>query len=113
LLGSCFLLASLGLGLTISAIARAQFVAAMVSLIVGFLPAFFLSGLLFDLESMPEFIQKVSLIIPARYFVQISQTLFMAGNVGAVLWPAGAILAGMAALLLGITRVKVKGRLPQ
>lgn len=109
---SLFLLASLGLGLLISSATRVQFVAAMVSVISGFLPAFFLSGLLFDLESTPAVIQAISHVIPARYFVTISQTLFLAGNVWSVLLPAAAVLASMTVVLLVLVRRRLTGRLP-
>lgn len=112
-LSGLFLLASLGLGLLISSAFRVQFVAAMVSVIAGFLPAFFLSGLLFDLESTPRLVQIISYIIPARYFVIISQTLFLAGNVWSMLLPAAGLLAVMAIVLLGATRKKLVRRLPQ
>lgn len=110
-LSSCFLLASLGLGLFISAAARVQFIAAQVSLIAGFLPAFFLSGLLFDLESTPKLVQWISHIIPAKHFVTISHTLFLAGDVYSVLMPSGLILAGMAALFFFLARRKMSLRL--
>ena len=112
-LSGLFLLASLGIGLLISSASRVQFVAAMVSVIAGFLPAFFLSGLLFDLESTPKLVQIISYIIPARYFVIISQTIFLAGNVWSTLLPAAGLLAVMAAVLLGATRKKLVRRLPQ
>ncbi len=110
---SLFLLASLGIGLLISSASRVQFVAAMISVIAGFLPAFFLSGLLFDLESTPKLVQFVSYIIPARYFVIISQTIFLAGDVWSTLLPAAGMLTVMAAVLLGATRKKLVRRLPQ
>ncbi len=111
--GGVFMLASLGLGLLISSATRVQFVAAMISVITGFLPAFFLSGLLFDLESTPRLVQIISYIIPARYFVTISQTLFMAGNIWSALLPGAAVLAVMAVVLLGVTMRKLVRRLPQ
>jgi len=111
LLSSIFMIASLGLGLAISAAVRVQFVAAQVSLVAGFLPAFFLSGLLFDLESTPRIIQILSHIIPARYFVEISHTLFLAGNIGAVLWPASLSLLLMAVVLLTVAWSKLSKRL--
>lgn len=107
-----YMLASLGQGLLISSAVRVQFVAAMISVISGFLPAFFLSGLLFDLESTPKLVQVVSYAIPARYFVTISQTLFLAGNIWSTLLPALATLALMAFLLLMATRKKLVRRLP-
>jgi ABC-2 type transport system permease protein len=111
-LSALFMTASIGLGLVISAKTRTQFVAAMVSVMAGFLPAFFLSGLLFDLQSTPAVIQAVSHLIPARYFVSISHTLFLAGDIGAVLLPAAGVLALMSAVLLGIARRLLPRRLP-
>lgn len=111
LLSSLFLIASLGFGLAISAAVRAQFIAAQIAILAGFLPAFFLSGMLFDLESTPKVIQLVSHIIPARHFVAVSHTLFLAGNIASVLWPAAAALTLMAAVLLFIVRRKLSKRL--
>ncbi len=111
LLSSLFMLASLGLGLLLSAAIRIQFVAAQASIVVGFLPAFFLSGLIFDLESTPRFIQLISHIVPARYFVTISHTLFMAGDVWSVMLPNGLVLGGMAVLFIGLAFKNITKRL--
>ena len=111
LLSTLFLLASLGLGLFISAAARVQFVAAQVSIIVGFLPAFFLSGLLFDLESTPWPIQAVSHLIPARYFVSASHTIFLAGDVWSILQWDALFLGVMALVLIALARSRLGQRL--
>ncbi|MCA8951054.1 MAG: ABC transporter permease [Planctomycetes bacterium] len=108
---SLFLLASLGLGLAISSTVRVQFVAAQISIISGFLPAFFLSGLLFDLDSTPWPIRLISHIVPARYFVEASHTLFLAGDLWSVLWPDALALAFMATLLIGVARRRTGTRL--
>ena len=110
-LSSLFMLASLGFGLLISAAIRIQFVAAQISIVAGFLPAFFLSGLIFDLESTPRFIQIVSHVVPARYFVSISHTLFMAGDIWPVLLPNALALAVMAVLFTGLAFRKITKRL--
>lgn len=75
-----FLLVALGMGLTISTLARNQFVAGQVAIITTFLPAFMLSGFIFDIHSMPAVIQALTHIIAARYYVSVLQTLFLAGN---------------------------------
>lgn len=111
LLSSLFMLASLGFGLLLSAALRVQFVAAQISIVAGFLPAFFLSGLIFDLESTPLPIQVVSHLVPARYFVTISHTLFMAGDIWAVLLPNGLVLAGMALFFFSMAFRKISKRL--
>jgi len=103
-----FMLTALGMGLLISTVTRNQFVAGQVAIIVTFLPAFILSGFLFDISSMPPVVQALTHVIAARYFVSILQTLFLAGNVWSiVLWNAAA-LAVMAALFLGLARHKTR-----
>ena len=92
LCSALFMLVSLAIGLLISVVSKNQFVAGQVALIVSFLPAFLLSGFLFDINSMPEIIQGITYLVPARYFVAILQTLFLAGDV----WPV--ILFNSAAL---------------
>ena len=102
---SLFLLAALGMGLTISTLARNQFVAGQVAIIATFLPAFLLSGFIFDINSMPAPVQVITHIVVARYFVAIVQTLFLAGDVWAVVLPNASclrcLLGIMAPLLLG------------
>lgn len=89
-----FMLVALAVGLLISIVSKNQFVAGQVAIIITFLPAFILSGFLFDINSMPNALQVLTHLIPARYFVAILQTLFLAGDV----WPV--VLANMGALLL-------------
>lgn len=81
LVSMIFLLCALGLGLLISTIARNQVVAYQISIVVGFLPAYILSGFLFEISSMPYWIQLLTYLLPARYFVQCLTTLFLVGNV--------------------------------
>ena len=99
-----FLLAALGMGLLISTLARNQFVAGQAAIIVTFLPAFMLSGFIFDIDSMPLIIQAVTYLIAARYYVAILQTVFAAGNVWSVIWPNALALAVMAAVFLLLVR---------
>lgn len=110
-LSSLFLLASLGIGLAISSAVRVQFVAAQISIIVGFLPAFFLSGLLFDLGSTPWPIRAISHVVPARWFVDASHTLFLAGDLWDVLLPDALALALMATIGIGVARRRTGTRL--
>ena len=44
-----FLVTALGMGLFISVLAKNQFIAGMIAIIATFLPAFLLSGMLFDI----------------------------------------------------------------
>lgn len=89
-----FLWVALSMGILISTVGKTQFVAGQIAIIVTFLPAFLLSGFIFDIGSTPLFIQWVTHIVPARYFVALLQTEFLAGD---ILW---VILPNLAALVL-------------
>ena len=102
-----FMLVALATGLLISILVKNQFVAGQIAIIVTYLPAFMLSGFIFDINSMPWAIQWVTHIVPARYFVTILQTVFLAGNVWAVILPNAAALVLMALALLWVVRHKV------
>jgi len=99
------------MGLTISTLARNQFVAGQIAIVGTFLPAFLLSGFIFDIESMPAAVQAITHVVVARYFVSIVQTLFLAGDVWAVVLPNALALLLMAVLFLGVTWRKSRKRL--
>ena len=102
LVSSLYLLVALGIGLVISSLTKSQFLANQITFLVTFLPATMLSGFIFDIRSMPIGPQIVTGIFPARYFVSSLQTLFLAGDVWAVILPDAAVLAVMAAVLMRI-----------
>ena len=95
----------------ISTLAPSQFVAALVAVIVTFLPAFILSGFIFDIASMPAVVQLLTHLIAARYFVAILQTVFLAGDVWVVILSNSAALALMWVVFMGIAWRKSHKRL--
>ncbi|VVM05638.1 Inner membrane transport permease YbhS [Methylacidimicrobium cyclopophantes] len=101
LASALFLLSSLGMGLLISSALRSTFLASMVAIVATFLPAFILSGFIFDIASMPEPIRLFTYLFAARYFVTLLQTIFLAGNVWSVILPNLVALFLMAAFFLG------------
>ncbi|MBI2823401.1 MAG: ABC transporter ATP-binding protein/permease [Planctomycetia bacterium] len=106
-----YLLVALAIGLLISSAFKSQFVASQVAILVTFLPAMMLSGFLFDLRSMPTFVWLITYALPARYFVALLQTAFLAGNVWAVYIPNLAVLAVMAVVLLVLARLATTKKL--
>jgi ABC-2 type transport system permease protein len=106
-----FLMFALGLGLFISTLARNQFVAAQLAFLATMLPAMMLSGMLFDIASMPHWLRIVTYAVPARYLVSILQTLFLAGDVWAVILPNLMGLGMAAALAVGATLLVTRRRL--
>lgn len=99
-----YLTVALSIGLLISSAVKSQFVASQATLLITFLPATMLSGFLFDLRSMPLAVRVVTYVLPARYYVTLLQTVFLAGNVWSVIIPNSAILALMAVFFLIQTR---------
>ena len=83
LLSAVFMVPALGQGLLISSLARNQFLAAQIALFTGFLPAFMLSGFLYEIDAMPAPIRAVTTLVPARHFVESLKTVFLAGDI----WP--------------------------
>jgi ABC-2 type transport system permease protein len=92
-ISSAFLIPGLGQGLLISSATKNQFVASQAALLSGFLPAFLLSGFIFEIPSMPKVIQAITYIVPARYLIPSLQTVFLAGDI----WPL--FLKNIAAML--------------
>lgn len=99
-----YLLVALAIGLWISSTMKSQFVASQITLLVTFLPAVMLSGFLFDLRSLPTFVQLITFLLPARYYVTLLQTIFLVGDVWAVILPNAAVLAAMMTVLLSLAR---------
>ncbi|HWJ70766.1 MAG TPA: ABC transporter permease [Sphingobium sp.] len=93
-IASAFLLPALGQGLLISAATKNQFMASQIALLTAFLPTMLLSGFLFEIASMPKWIQAVTWIVPARYLIPPLQTVFVAGDDWALYWPNIGVLLG-------------------
>lgn len=81
LVTSCFLITALGLGLFLSIVTKNQFAASQAAMVTAFLPAYMLSGFIFEIASMPLVIQWFTRIVPARYFVTSLQTIFLVGDI--------------------------------
>jgi ABC-2 type transport system permease protein len=81
-----FLVVVLSLGFYISVMAKNQFAACQIALLVTFLPAFLLSGFLFSIEQMPIVLQWITRIMPARYYVTVLKKIFLKGTPTAMLY---------------------------
>jgi ABC-2 type transport system permease protein len=106
---SClFLLGSLSLGILISATARSQVLAYQMGMLSSFLPAFLLSGFVYSIENMPEAIQIISHVVPARYFVTILKGVFLKGIGIELLWSELAFLTAFAAIVFVLATRKLR-----
>lgn len=106
-----YLLVALGFGLFISSATRNQFVAGQIVIIAAFLPALFLSGFIFDLASVPRMIRFVSCLFPARYYVSVLQTIFLAGDIWSVILPNCLAMVAMFLVYFSLTLRKTRKRL--
>jgi ABC-2 type transport system permease protein len=110
-ISALYLLVSAAIGLLISSVTKSQFIASQVAIVITFLPAMMLSGFLFDLRSMPVAVRLLTYILPARYYVSLLQTIFLAGDIWSVVLPNAAVLAAMAALLLSLSHLATQKKL--
>jgi ABC-2 type transport system permease protein len=98
-----FLLATLGMGLLISTIAKTRAVAYFISLLTTLLPTFILSGFIFPVESMPWPLQGVSFLIPSTHFLIILRAILLKGVGGGAVWHHTLILLGFALVVITIS----------
>jgi ABC-2 type transport system permease protein len=80
-----FMVVVLSLGFFISVIAKTQFAASQIALLITFLPAFLLSGFLFSIEQMPVALQWITRVLPARYYVSALKKIFLKGTPASML----------------------------
>ena len=66
-----FLVGSLAMGILISIVTKNQLLANQLAGVATFLPAFLLSGFIYNISNMPQAIQWVTYLVPARYFVAL------------------------------------------
>jgi ABC-2 type transport system permease protein len=99
-----YVLIALGIGLLISSWVKNQLIASQLTMLVTFLPAFMLSGFIFDLRSMPPVVRAITYALPARYYVALLQSVFLAGDVWSVIIPNTLALAAMAGALALLSR---------
>ena len=106
-----YVLVALGVGLLISSYFKNQLVASQLTMLATFMPATMLSGFLFDLRSMPAVVRAITYLLPARYYVALLQTVFLAGDIWPVILPNATALAVMLGLLAWASRAVTHKRL--
>jgi ABC-2 type transport system permease protein len=100
LVSAIYLVGALALGIFISAKAKSQLLASQAAFVATFLPAFLLSGFMFDIRNMPRALQLITYLIPARYFVTFLRGLYLKGTGLVQLWPECVLMAVFAILML-------------
>jgi len=96
-----FILTCLGMGLLVSAVSNTQQQASMAGQFL-LLPNMFFSGFMFPIASMPPVVQKITYIIPLRYFITIVRGIFLKGAGWAELKDEAGILLVYGILILSL-----------
>lgn len=102
---------ALGIGLLISTGVKTQLVANQMAIMITYLPSLLLSDFVFPRENMPLVLKLISRIVPATYFIDILNGLYLR-NLGLVqLWPSFLVLTAMLGLLalLNVAMLKKEG----
>jgi ABC-2 type transport system permease protein len=104
-----FVIAALGIGLLISAQSKTREEAGQ-KVMGSVLPAVFLSGYIFPVESMPWVLQPISNMIPTTWMIDAARGVILRGAGWAELWVNAAVLCGMAAVIITLAASLFKKR---
>ncbi len=110
-LSAIFLMAALGIGLFISALAPTQAAAQAAGVLISQLPSILLSGFIFPVSAMPKVVQWITMIIPARHFLVIVRSIFLKGVGIEVLWRPTLYLLVFGVCILALAARKFKKKL--
>jgi ABC-2 type transport system permease protein len=110
-MAAVFLAGSLSLGILISIITRNQLLASQLAMVLTFLPAFLLSGFMYDIANMPVPVQAITHLVPARYFVSLLKGIYLKGAGLEILYFEAVLLGVFAVAMLLVARLKFRKRL--
>jgi ABC-2 type transport system permease protein len=99
-MSALFLTGALFFGMTLSIRLKSQVLANQLAIIAGFLPTLILSGFVFAIENMPQPLQFITYIVPARYFIAILRGIYLKGIGLEVLWLDALFLTLYALLMI-------------
>jgi ABC-2 type transport system permease protein len=102
-----YLFGALAFGLLISTIADSQALAFQISLIASMLPAILLSGFLFQIRSMPPFLQAITYLVPARYYLVILRGVILKGAGLAPYWQELLALVAFAVVMVSLASMRL------
>ncbi|HEU0053664.1 MAG TPA: ABC transporter permease [Longimicrobium sp.] len=97
-----FVVASLGIGLFVSTVARTQAQAMQLSFML-LMPNILLSGFMFPREAMPAPMRWLSSALPLTYYLRVLRGVLLKGVGMAHLWSDAAILSVMAVVILALS----------
>jgi ABC-2 type transport system permease protein len=103
-----FLIGAQAQGLVISSVAQNQQVAFQLALLSSLLPTLILSGFIFPIASMPDAIQVITRVIPARYFILALRAIVLKGAALSSFWEELVALGIFAVVMLTLASVRLR-----
>jgi ABC-2 type transport system permease protein len=110
-MAAIFLTGALSFGIMLSIVLKAPVLANQMALLGSFLPTMLLSGFAFAIENMPRWIQYVTYIVPARYFIALLRGIYLKGIGLEILWLNALFLTLYALIMIVIANKRIKLKL--
>jgi len=107
-LSSLFLTGALAQGILISVNSKTQLMATQLASLSTLIPTMLLSGFIYPIFNMPKFVQGITYLIPARYYIIVLRDLFLKGNGMATLWDEAVFLFLFALIMFSLAVRKFK-----
>jgi len=106
-----FILSILGIGLFVSTVSKTQQQAMMVAQFGILLPMIYLSGFVFPIDNMPQWLQPITYLIPLRYYITILRGVILKGTSFIELLPEMGMLLLLGLLILFASVLRFRKRL--
>lgn len=103
-----YIILALSIGLLVSSIVKTQLAALIVSAMMFMIPVITLSGMIFPIDNMPEVLQWVSCIVPARWYISAMRKLMIQGLPLRLVMTDTAILGGYMLTILALAISKFR-----
>ncbi len=105
---SLYLGVALSLGLLISTVTKSQLMANQIAIMITYLPSVLLSNFVFPIVNMPNILQFITYIVPARYYIDILGGIYLRNTGFAYLWPSMLVLTLMFTALTTFNYILLK-----
>jgi ABC-2 type transport system permease protein len=100
---SClYIFVGIGFGMLLGTLCKNQRQSQLTSFFIN-IPLILLSGSVVPLDTMPSFLQAISVVDPLRYYVFLARALILKGDGINILWPEVSALVVFALLLIAVS----------
>lgn len=106
-----FAVAGLSIGLLASVVSSNQLLANQIVILSTMLPSILLSGFMFPIKSMPEWVQVFTYAVPARYFITICRGVMLKAQPAESLLRPTIFLVVFGAVLLSLAVARFRKKL--